>query len=51
MHLSMENPEEFQYNSLNTYVLSAIVMKRTGETLTEYLTPRLFGPLGITKYY
>ena len=42
---------EFQYNSLNAYVLSAIVTKRTGETLTEYLTPRLFGPLGITKYY
>lgn len=42
---------EFQYNSLNTYVLSAIVTKRTGETLTEYLTPRLFGSLGITKYY
>ena len=42
---------ELQYNSLNTYVLSAIVTKRTGETLTEYLTPRLFGPLGITKYY
>lgn len=42
---------EFQYNSLNTYVLSAIVTKRTGETLTEYLTQRLFGPLGITKYY
>ena len=42
---------EFQYNSLNTYVLSAIVTKRTGETLTEYLTPRLFEPLGITKYY
>ena len=42
---------EFQYNSLNTYVLSAIVTKRTGETLTEYLTPRLFSPLGITKYY
>ena len=42
---------EFQYNSLNTYVLSAIVTKRTGETLTEYLTSRLFGPLGITKYY
>lgn len=42
---------EFQYNSLNTFVLSAIVTKRTGETLTEYLTPRLFAPLGITKYY
>lgn len=42
---------EFQYNSLNTYVLSAIVTKRTGETLTEYLKPRLFEPLGITRYF
>ena len=41
----------FQYNSLNTYMLSAIVTKRTGETLTEYLKPRLFQPLGITKYF
>ena len=32
----------FQYNSMNTYMLSAIVTKRTGETLTEYLKPRLF---------
>lgn len=42
---------EFQYNSLNTYVLSAIVTKRTGETLTDYLRPRLFEPLGITRYF
>ncbi|MDO5136780.1 MAG: serine hydrolase [Eubacteriales bacterium] len=42
--------KDFQYNSLNTYVLSAIVTQRTGETLTQYLTPRLFEPLGITKY-
>lgn len=41
----------FQYNSMNTYMLSAIVTKRTGETLTEYLKPRLFQPLGITKYF
>ncbi len=40
----------FQYNSLNTYVLSAIVTKRTGESLTDYLKPRLFEPLGITRY-
>ena len=30
-----------------TYMLSAILQKRTGETLTRYLTPRLFRPLGI----
>ena len=40
----------FQYNSMNTYVLSAIVTERTGMTLAEYLEPRLFQPLGITKY-
>ena len=39
----------FHYNSLNTYVLSAIVTERTGLTLEEYLRPRLFEPLGITK--
>ena len=38
--------ENFQYNSLNTYVLSAIVTERTGQSLTEYLEPRLFAPLG-----
>ena len=43
--------ETFIYNSLNTYVLSAIVTERTGQTLTEYLEPRLFAPLGITRYF
>ena len=41
---------EFQYNSLNTYVLSAIVSAKTEMTLEEYLRPRLFEPLGITRY-
>ncbi|MDD3279040.1 MAG: serine hydrolase [Lachnospiraceae bacterium] len=39
----------FQYNSMNTYVLSAIVTERTGLSLLEYLKPRLFEPLGITN--
>lgn len=43
--------KNFQYNSLNTYVLSAIVTERTGQSLTEYLEPRLFAPLGITRYF
>jgi CubicO group peptidase (beta-lactamase class C family)/predicted glycoside hydrolase/deacetylase ChbG (UPF0249 family) len=38
----------FVYNSLGTYVLSAIVQKVTGEKLIDYLYPRLFRPLGIT---
>ena len=37
----------FVYNSGATYVLSAIVQKVTGQTLLEYLTPRLLAPLGI----
>ncbi|MBX2999386.1 MAG: serine hydrolase [Caldilineaceae bacterium] len=37
----------FVYNSAATYMLSAIVQKLTGQTLIEYLTPRLFRPLGI----
>lgn len=37
----------FAYNSVATYMLSAIVQKTTGEDLIEYLTPRLFEPLGI----
>lgn len=37
----------FVYNSAATYMCSAIVQQRTGQTLVEYLTPRLFQPLGI----
>ena len=37
----------FTYNSGATYMLSAIVQKLTGQTLVQYLTPRLFAPLGI----
>jgi CubicO group peptidase (beta-lactamase class C family) len=37
----------FQYNTPATYMLSAIVEKTTGQTVLEYLKPRLFEPLGI----
>ena len=37
----------FQYNTLGSYTLSAIVTKVTGQTVLEYLKPRLFEPLGI----
>lgn len=37
----------FQYNTGNTYMLSAILQKVSGEKLAEYLGPRLFEPLGI----
>jgi CubicO group peptidase (beta-lactamase class C family) len=36
----------FLYNSPATYMLSAIVQKTTGQTVLDYLRPRLFEPLG-----
>ncbi|HEX4795303.1 MAG TPA: serine hydrolase [Humisphaera sp.] len=37
----------FQYNTMGSYTLSAIVTKVTGQTSLEFLKPRLFEPLGI----
>src|ERR1035438_9386782 len=37
----------FLYNTMGSYVLSAIVTKVTGQTALEYLRSRLFEPLGI----
>ncbi|GJM81501.1 hypothetical protein HMSSN139_39970 [Paenibacillus sp. HMSSN-139] len=39
----------FVYNTGATYMLSAILQKATGETLLQYLQPRLFEPLGIVN--
>lgn len=39
---------KFLYNSVATYMLSAIVQKVTGQKIIDYLQPRLFQPLGIT---
>jgi CubicO group peptidase (beta-lactamase class C family) len=38
---------KFLYNSVATYMLSAIIQKVTGEKVLDYLKPRLFGPLSI----
>lgn len=39
----------FLYNTSGSYMLSAIVQKATGQNLLDYLTPRLFEPLGIER--
>ena len=39
----------YLYNSLGTYMLSAIVQKVTGEKVVDYLDTRLFQPLHIDK--
>jgi len=38
----------FVYNSAGTFMQSAIVQAVSGQTLIDYLRPRLFEPLGIT---
>jgi len=43
--------KDFSYNSLNTYMLAAIIKRKTGKGLVEYLTPRLFEPLDIRNYF
>ena len=37
----------FVYNDLASYMLSAIVQRVSGQKVCDYLTPRLFRPLGI----
>lgn len=37
----------FLYNNMATFMLSAIVQQVTGQTLFEYLKPRIFDPLSI----
>ena len=39
----------FVYNTTATYMLSAIITQLTGETLLNYLRPRLLDPLGIVN--
>jgi CubicO group peptidase (beta-lactamase class C family) len=39
----------FAYNQPCTYTLAAIIQRLTGQTLIEYLRPRLFHPLGIDQ--
>jgi len=42
---------QFEYNSMNSYMLSAAIQEKTGMTMMEYLRPRLFDPLGIEEIF
>ena len=47
-HPFLHEPGTFYYyNTAGTNILAAIIRKRTGLQVTEYLRPRLFDPLGI----
>lgn len=39
---------DFYYNSLNSYMLAAIISKKTNQTLTDYLQENIFSYLGIS---
>lgn len=41
----------FMYNTAGTNLLSAILTKKTGQTLTEFLRPRLIEPLGLSDIH
>ncbi|WP_213939768.1 serine hydrolase [Pseudomonas sp. dw_612] len=43
-----EPGEQYVYTSAASYMLSAIVTQLTGQTMHDYLRPRLFEPLGVT---
>ncbi len=45
--VTYEPGTHFLYNTGASYMLSAIIQKVTGETLLDYLRPRLLEPLGI----
>ena len=47
LHVEYQPGTWFVYNTAATYMLSAIITKLTGESLLDYLRPRLFDPLGI----
>lgn len=49
--LKGEPGTEFAYSSLNTYMLSAIVRRVAGKSLSDFLRERLFGPMGITDFH
>ncbi len=44
-----EPGSEFLYSSALSFMLSAIVTKTTGEAVRDYLEPRVFQPLGISR--
>lgn len=51
-HPFLHEPGTFyKYNTAGTNMLSAIIRKKTGQQVTEYLRSRLFDPLGMGEVY
>ncbi len=51
-HPFLHEPGTFyKYNTAGTNILAAVIRKKTGLQVTEYLRPRLLDPLGIKDIY
>jgi len=50
MPLEKEPGTHYVYNTGASHMLAEIIYKLTGQTLVEYLKPRLFDPLGIVEH-
>lgn len=48
---SFEPGREFAYNSMNTYMLSAIIQEKTNQSVTQFLQKRVFEPMGIENVH
>ena len=46
---AVEPGSRFDYSNSCSYMLAALVERVTGETLADYLGPRIFAPLGIER--
>ena len=44
--VAFEPGTKFDYNSMNSYMLAAILHRKTGVSVMNFLKPRLFDPLG-----
>ncbi len=42
---------DFAYNSMNSYILARIVVRKTGMSLTNFLHAKIFGPMGIQNVF
>ncbi len=49
--LKFDPGTKFEYNSMNSYMLSAIVTEITGKTLFEFCKERIFDPMGIKRVF
>lgn len=43
--------ERFDYNSMNSYMLARVAVKKSSKSLSELVAERIFAPLGIRQFF